>query len=164
MSPSRKPSHARASPTKVSRDGLTFTATVPASARAIVEALFFFNPHQHDSAPGIHETIDQLGIPQIVESGDKVWIEVSSGTTQCLFACDPEADGRPVAVVLYGRPDPETLWVSHVAVDPQYGLHNPADHPSLGIMLFNQVAEIARRIRGVRRLRLPYRRDTFVDI
>ena len=143
---------------------LVFAASVPASARTRVERLFFFNPRQRDFHTGIHETIEVLGIPTLVEADGRVWIEVRSGTTQCLFACDPAAQDRPVGVVLYARPDPETLWVSHVAVDPEYGVLNPGDRTSVGIILFNQVVEIARRIRGVTRIKLPYRGDAYLTI
>lgn len=143
---------------------LVFTASVPATARRRVERLFFFNPHQHALHARIHEAIEALGIPAIAEADGRVWIEVRSGTTQCLFACDPARGDDPVGVVLYARPDPTTLWISHVAVDPDYGLHNDDDQPSIGIALFNQVVEIAKRIRGVTRIKLPYRGEAYMPI
>ena len=104
-----------------SSDRIVFLATLPLDKRPEVEALFFFNPRQPLLREGIHAAVAHAGMPAIVEHDGKLWIDVPPGKTQCLFAC---ADGieplRAVGVVLYSRPAVDTIWITHLAIDPDY--------------------------------------------
>jgi hypothetical protein len=146
-------------------DQIEFSATVPAGLRPAVEALFFFNTRQGDSAQGILATVERTGTPAIVEREGRVWIGVPSGNMQCLFACDTSLDPpRPVGVVLYGRPAPDVIWISHLAVDPAFTSSSSNRWSGLGGILVEKVQGIACRIKGVRRIQLPYRRDCFLQV
>jgi hypothetical protein len=144
---------------------IEYAATVPLDMRPAAEALFFFNPRQGESYDGILATVERTGAPTIMERDGRVWIGVPAGNTQCLFAFDRSlAPPRPVGVVLYGRPAPEVIWISHLAVDPFYTYGNKNRDAGLGYLLVEKVREIARSIKGVTKIQLPYRRNCFLRV
>jgi hypothetical protein len=144
---------------------IEFSATVPVEMRPAVEALFFFNPRQGDSNKGILATVEQTGVPAIMERNGRLWIGVPAGNMQCLFACDHSLEmPKPVGVLLYGRPAPEVIWISHLAVDPMYTSDRADRGGGLGLVLVEKVQQIARSIKGVVRIQLPYRHDCFLQI
>lgn len=55
------------------------------------------------------------------------------------------------------RPAADTIWISHLAVDPAYAYGG--EHAALGIAmrLVDRVMTIARSVKGVARVQLPYR-------
>src|SRR4051812_1126528 len=95
---------------------IQFASTAPAKMRARVERLFFLNPRQSSLIPSIKAAVEKTGRPRIVEREQRIYLEVPSGAMQCLFACDPKE--RPIAIALFGRPEPAVIWISHLAVDP----------------------------------------------
>ena len=137
---------------------LVFSADLPLVMRPEIEALFFFNPRQPFRREGIHAAIAHAGMPEIAENGDKVWIDLPSGTTQCLFACDKGLESlKAVGVVLYSRPTFNTIAITHVAVDPDYAYGG--EHANLNVLtrLLERVVATASSIKGVTRIQLPYR-------
>lgn len=142
---------------------IELSADLPAALLPDLEALFFFNPYQPDSRKGIIATVAKTGTPEIMQSSTRVWIGVPSGNTQCLFACETQDNKqRPVGVVLYSRPEPNVIWISHLAIAPDRvgGRHGIG----LGCFLVEKVREIACQIKGVTRIQLPYQRDRFLPI
>ena len=142
----------------------TFISAVSSGMRDAVEALFFFNPRQRRVREGILMSVKLYGRPEILEQGGKLWIGVSSGATQCLFACDQSRAARPAGVILYLRPVPEALTVAHLAVDPDYAAGGSIGGEGLGLLLIGQLHQIARRIKGVRYIELPYRKRCFLPV
>lgn len=146
-------------------DRIVFASTLPLHMRAEVEALFFFNPRQSFSSEGIHAAVAAAGLPAITTNHDRVWIEVPPGATQCLFACDTLVAPAPVVgVALYGRPNLDTIWISHLAVAPAYA--HPGDHAELGVAarLVDRVATIAGSIKDITRVKLPYREASYLRV
>ena len=136
-----------------------FNSSVSPEMREVVEALFFFNPRQQRVREGILLSVERYGRPEILEQGGRLWIGVSSGATQCLFACDQtRSPARPAGVVLYVRPVPETLSITHLAIDPDYTTGGRRGGEGLGLLLIEQLRHIARRIKGIHRVELPYRK------
>ena len=140
---------------------IVFSGTVPNDMREAVEALFFFNPGQPLLRSAISATVQRTGVPRIVELDGRVWIDVPSHSMQCLFACD--GTSKPVGVVLYDRPSPDVLSVSHLAVDPAYASRG-GQGGGLGLLLIERVREIARRIKGITRIQVPYRSQCFLRV
>ena len=140
---------------------IVFSATVSIDMREAVEALFFFNPRQPLLRSAISATVQRTGVPRIVELEGRVWIDVPSHSMQCLFACDSAS--KPVGVVLYDRPSPDVLSISHLAVDPAYASRGDQGG-GLGLLLIERVREIARRIKGVTRIQVPYRSHCFLRV
>ncbi len=134
--------------------------------RGAVEALFFFNPRQWIVRDGIRASVDRHGVPEIMERDGRIWIGVSSGTTQCLFACDRRLEPpRLAGVVVYSRPMPETLCITHLAVDPEYASDGGNGcEGGLGLILFMAVRQLARRMKGVVHLQLPYRSRCYLPV
>jgi hypothetical protein len=144
---------------------IVFSATVPVEMREAVEALFFFNPRQSLLRSAISSTVERTGIPRIVESDGRVWIDVPSRAMQCLFACDSALKpSAPVGVVLYERPSMDVLSISHLAVHPAYAFGGEHGGGGLGLILIERIREIARRIKGITRVQVPYRNQCFLRI
>ena len=139
-----------------------FLGSVPSSMRHAVECLFFFNPQQRQLEPRIRATVEETGSPGIIEVDSRVWIGVPSGAMQCLFACARGVE--PVGIALYGRPAPDLLWICHLVVDPGWcGTDGSGDSGLAGRMV-DKIREIARSIKGVSRIQLPYRRSSFLNV
>jgi hypothetical protein len=137
---------------------IELVATIPSDLREALEQLFFFNPRQGFVRDGIRASVEQHGVPEIMERDGRLWIGVPSGVTQCLFACDRSlATPRLVGVVVFCRPRPEALCITHLAVDPEYAAGGSHGVDGLGAGLVATVRQIARRTNGVITLELPYR-------
>ena len=144
---------------------IAFAATVPLAMRPEVEALFFFNPRQPLLQEGIHAAIAQTGMPTIVGNDNRVWIDVPSGRTQCLFACVERIEPfRPVGVVLYSRPIVDTIWIAHVAIDPDYAYGGENATLAIATRLVDRVMAVARSVRGVTRIQLPYSEGCYLRV
>ena len=104
-------------------------------------------------------------MPTITEQNGKVWIDVPSGMTQCLFACDEGIEpSRAVGVVLYSRPAVDTIWIIHLAIDSDYA--HEGDHAALQVAarLVDRIMVIARSIKGITRIQLPYRGGCYLRV
>lgn len=84
-----------------------FSASVPVAMRGAVEVLFFLNRRQQLLHRAISSTIEQTGIPKMMELDGRVWIDGPSHTMQCLFACGGAF--APIGVALYERPSTDIL-------------------------------------------------------
>jgi hypothetical protein len=155
-------------PTAMHSPGLEhieFFATVPTDMRGAVEALFFFNPRQDAVLPRIQAAMDRTGPPRLAEANGKVWIDVASRTTQCLFACDlSKGTCLPVGVILFGRPAHDVIWIAHIAVAPAYTMNHRVQSEGLAGLLIRKVKEVASRIKGVTRIELPYQPGSYAPL
>jgi hypothetical protein len=148
-----------------SRGRIVYSATVPLEMRPAVEALFFFNPRQSLLREGIHAAIAQTGMPAIAANDTKVWIDVPPGNTQCLFACDEGVEPfRVTGVVLYSRPAVDTIWIAHLAIDPDYSYEGEHAKLEVARRLVGQVVTIAHSIKGITRIQLPYRDRCYLRV
>jgi len=144
---------------------ITFMSSVDASLWKDVEALFYFHPRQPSLIDSIKACVDEFGAPEILQHGNRIHVGIPKNGAQCLFACHRERrPGVPIGVVVYLRTSTEVLHILHLAVHPTYeqgGQHAELD---LALQLVSQVRHLARRISGVRRVRLPYRRAGFLSV
>jgi hypothetical protein len=146
-------------------DRIVFSAALPKAMRPEVEALFFFNPRQPLLHEGIHAAIAHAGMPAITESEDKVWIDVPSGKTQCVFACDESVEPvRAIGVVLYTRPVVDTIWITHLAIDPDYQYRGENAKLNVATRLVDRVMAVAHSIKGITRIQLPYRDGRYLHV
>ena len=141
---------------------IEFVGSVPASMRPVVECLFFFNPKQGSLVHRIRTTVGETGAPFVIEVDQRVWIGVPSGATQCLFAC--ARGGEPVGVVLYCRPTLDCLWMCHLALNPEWVPISSNDGRGLAMIMVDKIQEVARSIKGVTRIQLPYRQSSFLNL
>jgi hypothetical protein len=140
---------------------IKFLSSVPAEMRHHVEDLFFFNLRQRQFNRQIQETVAKTGVPHLREIGGKITISLQSEDAQCLFACDESES--PVGCALYSRPGSDVIWVSYIATDPEIAL---LDLPRAGLaaILIDKILEIARSIRGITRVQLPFRKESFLPV
>lgn len=144
---------------------LEFVPTVPESLRPEVEQLFFFNSRQSLLIDKIRAAVHQHGIPQILVEEGKLRISVPENDMQCLFALDRSTEARQLAaVVMYLRATPECLSITHLAVHEDYAHGNGADHTGVGVRVIDAVRRIARRIKGVSRIELPYKPGCYLRV
>lgn len=144
---------------------IVLASHVPPACRPAVEALFFFNPRQAPLAQAIRSAIERAGMPEIREADGRVWLATPRAQSQCLFALDSRlAHQPPAGVVLYCRPSLDLIWIIHLAVAANYGNSERDLDSGLGAHLISTVAGIARSIRGVERIQLPYVSDSFVPL
>jgi hypothetical protein len=149
----------------LTHDRFCFVPTVPAAFRGVLEALFFFHPRQNYLRAGIRASVEEHGIPEIMEQDDRIWIGVRSGTTQCLFAVDRGSDPEALAgVVVYCRPRLDLLSITHLAVNPAFAADAVDGNGGLGLTMIDVVRQIARRMNGVKRLQLPYRVNYYLPV
>ena len=141
---------------------IEFLGSVPVAMRHLVECLFFFNPRQELLVGRIRATVEETGAPCVIELESRIWIGVPSGAMQCLFACS--SGGEPVGVALYCRPDPDRLRICHLALSPDWVASDPSHSPGLAMIMVDKIREIARSIKGVSRIQLPYRRSSFLSV
>jgi hypothetical protein len=146
-------------------DDFEFTSAVDGRLRMSVESLFFFNPAQPALIESIRTSVEEFGVPQIVERGDRVCLGIPARDAQCLFACDrAQQPPEPVGVVLYLRTAPHLLRILHLAVSPDYADDGPLCDQGLALRLVDEVRALGRRISGVRRIQLPYRAKAFLSV
>ncbi|UCH19000.1 MAG: hypothetical protein JSW36_08455 [Burkholderiales bacterium] len=146
-------------------DDFEFTSAVDGSLRTTVESLFFFNPAQPALIESIRKSVEEFGVPQIVERGDRICLGIPARDAQCLFACDrAQQPPGPVGVVLYLRTTPHLLRILHLAVSPAYADDGPLFDRGLALRLVDEVRALGRRISGVRRIQLPYRARAFLSV
>jgi len=140
---------------------IKFFSSLPAEMRQQVEDLFFFNLHQGRFSRQIQETVAKTGAPHLLEVDGKISIALRSLDAQCLFACD-QSEG-PLGCALYSRPASDLIWISYIATDPEITL---LDLPRAGLaaVLIDKILEIARSIRGVTRVQLPFRKERFLPV
>ena len=145
----------------VRSEQIIFLSSVPAEMRQTVEDLFFFNLHQRKFSRQIQETVAKTGAPRLSDISGRITITLPSEHAQCLFACDESE--TPIACALYSRPASDLIWVSYIATDPECAF---LDLPRAGItaVLMEKILEIARSIRGVTRVQLPFRKESFLPV
>jgi len=137
-------------------ESIDFSSTLVSSLRPELEKLFFFNPLQRSQRRGILEALEQTGTPAVMQSGERIWIGTPAGDTQCLFACGIHGTKRRLlGAVLFGRPAPDLISIWHIAVGHEGIGRN--QRIQVGSALIEKVREAARSIKGVAKVRLPYR-------
>lgn len=133
--------------------------------RPALEELLYFNPAQHLMREGILETIEHFGTPKVVEVGEHLSIRVGQNEVQTLFAFDGDQLGDdPIGLVIFLRTAPEEMALMHIAVHPDYALQGQRMGMGLGILLMERVQEIGRKIVGVKRIVLSYRKGLAIRL
>ncbi len=144
---------------------MAFVSSVDEGLWKDVEALFYFHPRQASLIESIKRCVDEFGAPEILRQGGRLRVGIPKNDAQCLFACHRERrPGVPVGVVVYLRTSPEVLHILHLAVHPGYERDGQHAELDLALQLVNQVRQVACRIAGVRRVRLPYRDAGFLSV
>lgn len=119
-----------------------------------LEQLIFFNPGQKNALSAIVDSIDVYGEPIIYNDGEQLRVKVKNiDEVQTLFALDEE---RLAGVLLYSRVSFERLVVIHIAVGEDYTWRGKLASKMLVMNMAQQLREIARRIKGIEKIRMMY--------
>ena len=134
---------------------------LPASMRGQLEALLFFNAGQHRMREAIAETIKRYGLPELIEDGGWLRIEVAGNSdVQTLYAVHEEnGRERPVGVIVYGRDGFEHITVLHVGVARDYAAGGWYSGERVLQRMMQHIREVARRTSGIRHVAVAYREN-----
>jgi hypothetical protein len=135
---------------------IVYSSFLNPSLKGELEKLFFFNDRQGVYMQEILETVRLFGEPKIEQCHDGIWIHLPKVPhAQCLFGVDSKKNSL-FGVAIYTREDLEELELLHLATCSSW---QGTDWPEacLGHLL-SQLVKVAKRVRGVERIRLPYGR------
>jgi hypothetical protein len=137
-----------------------FTSTLPLEQRESLEQLFFFNPKQADYLAEINEAVLQFGSPFIEQTQNGIRLSLPKfPEAQCLFVAYQESTSL-LGTAIYTLNDDQELEILHMATASNIFYDNPSSE--ITYALFLEVLRIARRIKGVNRVRLPYGRGRVI--
>ncbi|HYK87168.1 MAG TPA: hypothetical protein VE398_00240 [Acidobacteriota bacterium] len=137
---------------------IRFSSVLGLEYRDDLEELMFFNPQQRKALTGINHSISEYGVPNVVESNQRLRISVEGlPESQTLFAMDYTKE-KPVlaGVMVYMRTDPENLVLLHIAVREDYSRSGIYGDEMLVLRFMTQLRDIAKRIKGIRAITLKY--------
>lgn len=146
---------------------LEFSSQASITSREAVEALLFFNPQQQRIHKGLLDSLNRFGHPRLAQSGRGLSVRVGTNETQTLFAVDTHlSTSGPVGLIVFTRIAPADIAIIHVSVHPNYAFLGSmaGDGLGLGVILIDQVKEIASRIVGVKRIIIPYRQEVVIPV
>jgi hypothetical protein len=137
---------------------LKLVSHLPLSCREDLERLMFFNAHQGRFAEGIMRSIEAFGMPEVIEEGEELRIEIKGlAGAQALFATEDEPSGpRPIALLIYQRVDEESLALLHVGVREDHAAGGEFADRLVLIRLIASLRRAARSIRGIREIVMMY--------
>ena len=136
------------------RHSFVIKSTLDVDQRAALEHLFFFNVNQERVRPGIQYSVENYGVPEIIEERGSLRIRVGDiDNVQTLFAVSHF--GTPVGVAVYVCLAHERFVVLHVVVEPRLRSSNEVNTPVL-LELMREIRSTARRTPGIARIELGY--------
>lgn len=136
------------------RDSFVIKSSLDVDHRAALEHLFFFNVNQERVRPGIQYSVENFGVPEIIEERGSLRIRVGDiDNVKTLFAVSHF--GAPVGVAVYVCMARERFVVLHLVVEPRLRSSNEVNTPVL-LELMREIRSTARRMPGVERIELGY--------
>ena len=137
---------------------LVFSSVLRPHHRSELERLFFLNPRQDQARRQILAAVERHGLPRLRTQRGSLRITLDGcPEAQNLFAIEQQSlHSRVVGCIIYLREHAERLTIAHLAVDPDYVLSAQEHRLPLAAELIAQVMDIARRIKGVQQVVLPY--------
>lgn len=140
---------------------IAFSSVLNSGYRGALERLLFFNGRQAIFSQAISRSIEALGAPEIIAEDGSLRIVIGSRLlTQSIYAFEENGDSRDlIGVIIYSRTSPEDITVVHIAVSEDYSCEGERADRVLVLHLVNRVREIARRLKGVKTIRLSYWKD-----
>lgn len=128
--------------------------------RRALERMLFFHPEQGRFRRSLVDSVARLGTPRIVVERGCLRIELPGlPAAQSLYAVSPgPLRERLLGAVVFTRTCDEELEILHIVVRGDCTLAGTGGSDSVAFSLMDQLCRIARRINGVRRVRLAYGR------
>jgi hypothetical protein len=130
------------------------TSFLSADHRRALEHLLFFNVNQHRVLEGIQESIQNYGVPEIVEEQGHLRIAVGDlRDVRTLFAVSPQ--GWPLGFVVFAQLARSRFVVLHLGIEPRLRSRFDVNTPVL-LELLREVRSMARSMQGVERIEMVY--------
>ncbi|MDX2506716.1 MAG: hypothetical protein QNL62_19890 [Gammaproteobacteria bacterium] len=131
---------------------LSYTSILKPEYSEVLERLMFFNPGQNSAHAAIVDSLEKFGSPSIYTDNGRLRVKVEKlDEVQTLFALDDE---RLAGVLVYSRVLPEHLTMIYIAVDQDYSSRGKFSQKMLVIRMFELLRNSARRIKGVKFIRI----------
>ena len=140
---------------------LHYTSVLNSEYNNALEGLMFFNPGQQNALAAILDSINTFGSPSVYIDGERLRVKVEKlEDVQTLFALD---ENKLVGVMIYSRVLAECLSVIHIAVNEDYASHGKYAHNMLVMRMLDLIRNNARRIKGIKTLRVMCNGDQIRD-
>ncbi len=131
---------------------LSYTSILKPEYGEELERLMFFNPGQQVAHAAIVDSLEKFGLPSVYTDNGRLRIKVEKlDEVQTLYAMDGD---RLVGALVYSRVLPEYLTMIYIAVDQDYSSRGKFAHKMLVIRMFELLRNSARRIKGVKAIRI----------
>lgn len=131
---------------------------LPETVKPSLQDLFYFNPRQRCYHQEIIASVEQFGDPEIFHATEGITLVLPKlPEAHCLFACDG-VSGALCGVAIYVRHGLEEMEILHLAISREW----QADGNVAGTtaLLVGKIVEIARAIKGIERVLMPYGRGS----
>ncbi len=129
---------------------IVFTSSLGLEHRDELERLLFFNDNQSRASEGVMFVARRYGLPRISANAERLRVELDSEVqTQTLFAVHRTTRGDgPIGVVVYTREE-DAFVVLFVALHEEFSIGGAMADRMLLVRMKDEVAAIARRVRGI---------------
>jgi len=145
---------------------ILITSSLDGVFHSALEQLLFFNPLQQKVLPEIMHSIEQFGQPYIKIVDNKLRINIDGiQDTQTLFALGHVKNVTTLlGVVIYVRIDEENIAILHIGITEDYSAHGNNSNRLLLIRLIAELRTLAKKIKGVRFLKIMYSKGRINNI
>ena len=131
---------------------LNYTSILNSEYCEELERLMFFNPGQQSAHAAIVDSLEKFGSPSVYTDNGRLQVRVEKlDEVQTLFALDGD---RLAGVLVYSRVLPEHLTMIYIAVGQDYSSRGKFAQKMLVIRMFELLRNSARRIKGVKSIRI----------
>jgi hypothetical protein len=136
---------------------VTFSSRLPVERRGALESLLFFNGRQARVRNRIVDSIENYGLPEIVESDGTLRIRLSGRhDAQSLFALAGKEASDVVGAIVYVRDRTDRFVVVHIAVDDSHSSSGMSAEQHVVLRLLDAVRAVAAVTAGVRLVEFYY--------
>ena len=140
---------------------LVFTSSLDRSHLEELEELMFFHPQQGRFKGTLLDSVEEFGQPHILDRDGLLHVGLGGdgAGAQTLYAMvDHPSRGELAGVVVYTRTADNELLILHIAVKDRYTSHGRSADAQVTYLLIEELRQIARRIHGIRGVRIAYKR------
>lgn len=136
------------------------TSRLTPSHRETLERIFFFHPEQSVFREVLVSHIKDYGSPKILELDNLLTIHVPSlPGAQTLYALERLDTGdKLLGAMVIHRTNRSLLEMHHISIDPELTYWSKPGDFSVAALLIDELCRIGRRIQGIEKVRLAYRR------
>ena len=132
------------------------SSVLSAEYQSQLEQLLYFNRLQGRAAPAIAELVERYGQPWIRQVDGRILVGLGElAGAQALFALATDDSRKLAGVVIYTR-EGEDLVIIHLAVARAFSYRGTRRNALVVMRLVEAVRDVARRLKGVRGVRLYY--------